>query len=143
MKNVYTSGTFDLFHIGHLRVLQRSAELGDRLVVGVSTDELVASYKQKPPIISLSERLEIIQSLRCVDQVVVQSSLFSQTLMTEQNISIMTIGSDWEGKDVPGLKWVHEHPTIELVYLPYTTHVSSTKIKQQILDGWQEDKATV
>lgn len=140
MRKVYTSGTYDLFHIGHLNVIRRSRELGDYLVVGVSTDELVASYKMRKPIIPYEERAEIIRALTGVDLVVRQEELFSQKLMSELDIDVMTIGDDWKGKHHPGLEWAINHPKIKMHFLPYTQSVSTTVIKQQIIDGWQEDQ---
>lgn len=140
MKKVYTSGTYDLFHIGHLNVIKASKALGDYLVVGVSTDELVQSYKKKKPIIPLEDRIEIIRHLDCVDEVVIQEELFSVDLMSRLGINLMTIGDDWKGKNHPGLQWAIDNPLIEMVFLPYTKTVSTTKLKQQIKNGWQEDK---
>ncbi|TMX34359.1 adenylyltransferase/cytidyltransferase family protein [Vibrio sp. Hep-1b-8] len=140
MKKVYTSGTYDLFHIGHLNVIKASKALGDYLVVGVSTDELVKSYKQQEPIISLADRIEIIRHLDCVDEVVVQEELFSVELMSSLDIDIMTIGDDWRNKSHPGLQWAIDNPSIEMVFLPYTQTVSTTQLKEKIRNGWQEDK---
>ncbi|MGR3636668.1 MAG: adenylyltransferase/cytidyltransferase family protein [Shimia sp.] len=140
MIRVYTSGTYDLFHIGHLNVIRRSRELGDYLVVGVSTDELVASYKMRKPIIPFEDRAEIIQALTGVDLVVRQEELFSPKLMSELDIDVMTIGDDWKGKYHPGLEWAQNHPKIEMAFLPYTQSVSTTELKKQIINGWQEDQ---
>jgi glycerol-3-phosphate cytidylyltransferase len=140
MKKVYTSGSYDLFHIGHLNVIKRSKLLGDYLVVGVSADELILSYKQQPPIIPLEDRMEIIRHLDCVDEVVVQEKLFSVELMTKLEINIMTIGDDWKEKSHPGLEWAKNNPDIEMVFLPYTKSVSTSLIKKNIKHGWQEDK---
>lgn len=140
MKKVYTSGTFDMFHIGHLNILRRSRALGDFLVVGVSTDELVASYKLSKPIIPYADRAAIISALREVDQVVMQEDLFSEKLMTELDIDIMTIGDDWKDKHHSGMEWVKNHPKIEMVYLPYTQSVSTTRIKEMVIEGWQVDQ---
>lgn len=140
VKKVYTSGTFDLFHIGHLNIIRKSRALGDYLIVGVSTDELVASYKQAKPIVPFEDRAEIIRALAGVDLVVRQEELFSQKLMSELDVDVMTIGDDWKDKHHPGLEWARNHPKIELVFFPYTTSVSTTKIKHDIRTGWQEDR---
>lgn len=141
MKKVYTSGTFDLFHIGHLNILRKSKELGSFLIVGVSTDELVASYKSASPIVPYKDRLDIIENLKCVDQVVKQENLFDIELMKQLEIDIMTIGSDWKDKHNENLQKIIDDPSIEVVFFPYTQHVSTTKIKEKIKDsGWQEDK---
>ena len=140
VKKVYTSGTFDLFHIGHLNIIRKSRALGDYLIVGVSTDELVASYKQSKPIVPFEDRAEIIRALAGVDLVVRQEELFSQKLMSELDVDVMTIGDDWKDKHHPGLEWARNNPKIELVFFPYTTSVSTTKIKHDIRTGWQEDR---
>lgn len=139
MRIVYTSGTYDLFHYGHLNVIKRSRALGDYLIVGVSTDELVASYKKHPPIIPFEQRAEIIRHLSCVDQVVTQRELFEQKLMQQLGVNVMTIGSDWKDKYNEGLEWARNSPDIEVVFLPYTKSISTTEIKQAIVSGWQED----
>lgn len=141
-KVVYTSGTFDLFHIGHLNVLKRSKELGDLLVVGVSTDELVESYKKSPPVISYEDRVAIIKNLKCVDLVVKQEVLTDPNLLVKYNVDVVTIGDDWKTKYLPGLEWAKKHG-LKVVYLPYTRGVSSTDIKKKISGGWQEDKKGV
>lgn len=141
MKKVYTSGTYDLFHVGHLNVIKKSKALGNYLVVGVSTDELVSSYKIAPPIIPFKDRVEIIKHLSCVDEVVEQSELFSVNLMSSLDIDIMTIGDDWKDKHHDGLQWAIDNPEIEMVFLPYTQSVSTTKIREKIKSGWQDDIA--
>jgi glycerol-3-phosphate cytidylyltransferase len=141
MRVVYTSGTFDLFHIGHLNIIRRSRALGDYLIVGVSTDELVASYKVRPPIVPYDDRAEIIRSLRFVHAVEKQERLFDYELMLSMGVNVMTIGSDWKDKRHPNLDHILDHTDIEVVFLPYTHRVSSTLIKEQIKNGWQVDRA--
>lgn len=140
MRIVYTSGTFDLFHIGHLNVIRKSKALGDYLIVGVSTDELVASYKRSAPVISYEDRAEIIRSLCFVNQVVKQEELFDIRMMKKHGVNIMTIGSDWKEKHDPNLEKLINDESIEVVFLPYTEAVSSTHIKDSICDNWQEDQ---
>ena len=141
MRIVYTSGTFDLFHIGHLNVLRRSKALGDYLIVGVSTDELVETYKVKSPIIPYENRAEIVRHLDIVDQVVTQETLFDRDLMKRLGATIMTIGSDWKEKENDGLTMIMDDPDIHVVFLPYTTSVSTTEIKEAIKEGgWQRDR---
>jgi len=140
MKIVYTSGTFDLFHIGHLNVIRKSKALGDYLIVGVSTDELVASYKKSAPVISYEDRAEIIRSLGFVNQVVMQENLFDIEMMKKHGVNVMSIGSDWQNKHEPNLDKVMSDDSIDVVFLPYTEAVSSSHIKNSICDNWQEDK---
>lgn len=139
MNIVYTSGTFDLFHIGHLNILRKSKALGEFLVVGVSTDELVASYKVSEPVIRYEDRAEIIRHIDFVNQVVKQESLFDYFLMQKLGVNKMTIGSDWKDKKNDNLSHIIEHTDIEVVFLPYTKDVSSTHIKNSIQKGWQVD----
>lgn len=139
MNIVYTSGTFDLFHIGHLNILRKSKALGDFLIVGVSTDELVASYKKSEPVINYEDRAEIIRHIDVVNQVVKQETLFDYRLMLKLGVSKMTIGSDWREKRNDNLQHIVENTNIEVVFLPYTRDVSSTHIKESIQSDWQED----
>lgn len=132
---VFTSGSFDLFHIGHLNILERSAALGDELIVGVSTDELIERYKGMPPIIPFEERFRIISSLKCVTKVVKQVKLTEVAQLQREQIDIVTIGDDWEGKYLEGLEWMHQQPGKKVVYFPYTSGISTTSIKKTIIDG--------
>lgn len=129
---VYTSGTWDLFHIGHLNLFKKSKELGDKLVVGVSTDELVRSYKKTPLIIPFEERMEIVKSCKYVDKVVKQVILSEIKQLKEINPDIITIGSDWKNKYLEGLEWFKKQPGKKVIYLPYTGHISSTEIKKRM-----------
>jgi glycerol-3-phosphate cytidylyltransferase len=130
---VFTSGSWDMFHVGHLNVLTRSRSLGDRLVVGVSTDELIADYKGSPPVIPFEERFEIIGNIKCVDLAVKQTILTEIRQLQEHEVDIVTIGDDWQGKYLQGLEWMKEHG--QVVYLPYTPGVSTTSIKRKIIDN--------
>jgi len=137
---VYTAGTWDMFHIGHLNIFKKSKELGTKLTVGVSTDELVASYKKAPPVISYKDRLEVVKSCKYVDEVVKQSKLMDINQLKEIKPDIITIGDDWKTKYLEGLEWAKNQPDIKVVYLQYTNSVSSTQIKDAIKSGWQVDK---
>lgn len=132
---VFTSGSFDLFHIGHLNILEKSAALGDELVVGVSTDELIAEYKGMKPIIPFEERIRIISSLKCVTKVVTQTKLTEIAQLEREEIDIVTIGDDWKGKYLEGLEWMKSQTGKSVVYFPYTEGVSTTSIKKKILES--------
>lgn len=136
-KIVFTAGTWDLFHIGHLNIIKKSKEFGDHLVVGVSTDELVMSYKKYKPFIPYNERLEIIQSIKYVDETVKQTKLIDINQLKKFNVDIVTIGDDWKNKYLEGLDWMKKQGK-EVVYLPYTDGVSSTTIKQWIMSRSHE-----
>jgi len=126
-RTVITFGTFDVFHVGHIRVLQRAAELGDRLVVGVSADALNIAKKGRAPVYTQDERMEIVSSLRCVDAVFVEESLEQKRdYIVEHGADVLVMGDDWTGK----FDWVSD--VCEVVYLPRTPSVSTTGIIEHI-----------
>ena len=135
---VFTSGSFDLFHIGHLNILEKSALLGDELIVGVSTDELIQHYKGMPPIIPFEQRMRIVSSIKCVTKVVKQVKLTEIAQLERENIDIVTIGDDWKDKYLEGLEWIKQHPGKRVVYFPYTPGVSTTGIKKRIIESTNE-----
>lgn len=132
---VFTSGSFDLFHVGHLNVLEKSAALGDELIVGVSTDELIFNYKGMKPIIPFEERIRIVSALSCVTKVVKQVKLTEIAQLKENDIDIVTIGDDWVGKYLEGLEWMKKQPNKSVVYFPYTKGISTSSIKKSIIDN--------
>ena len=131
MKTVYTSGTWDLFHVGHLNIFKRSKKLGDFLIVAVSTDELVESYKEIKPAIPYRQRVEIVKSIKYVDKVVKQTVLTDIRHLKKYNVDIVTIGSDWKKRHLDGLEWMKKHG--QVVYLDYTEGISATTIKEEII----------
>ena len=135
---VFTSGSFDLFHIGHLNILEKSALLGDELIVGVSTDELIQHYKGMPPIIPFEQRMRIVSSIKCVTKVVKQVKLTEIAQLERENIDIVTIGDDWKDKYLEGLGWIKQQPGKRVVYFPYTPGVSTTGIKKRIIESTNE-----
>lgn len=132
----YTSGVYDMFHIGHLNILKRAKERCEYLVVGVSTDELVMEYKNKTPVISYKDRAAIIASIRYVDKVVPQINMDKLSSVKEVNAEVIFVGDDWRGTT----KWdeiemeLSAH-SIDVVYLPHTEGISST-----ILTGQKEKR---
>ena len=126
-RTVITFGTFDVFHVGHVRVLQRAAELGDRLVVGVSADALNIAKMGRPPVFNQDERLEIISALKVVDEVFVEESLeLKRDYIVEHGADVLVMGDDWAGK----FDWVGD--VCEVVYLPRTPSVSTTGLIEHI-----------
>jgi glycerol-3-phosphate cytidylyltransferase len=126
-RTVITFGTFDVFHVGHIRVLQRAAALGDRLVVGVSADALNVAKKGRAPVYSQDERMEIVASLRVVDEVFVEESLEEKRdYILRYHADVLVMGDDWAGK----FDWVGD--VCEVVYLPRTPSVSTTGIIEHI-----------
>ena len=105
MTLVYTAGTFDLLHIGHVRIIRAAQGFGDRLIVGVSTDELVESYKGKKPVVPFDERLEMVRALRDVDAVVAQHDQDKFAAWERMRFDVWLVGDDWYGhpqrKDYP------------------------------------------
>lgn len=133
----YTTGVFDLFHIGHLNLLKNARSQCDKLIVGVYSDDIVASYKKSLPAIPHSERMEIVSAVRFVDQVV--SPAARDDKLAQYNLykfNIYFIGSDWKGSD----RWNKiendfREVGVRVLYLPYTTHISSAAIKKRIIQG--------
>jgi len=138
-KVVYTAGTWDLFHVGHLNILKKSRALGTKLIVGVSTDELVASYKKNFPIVPYEHRLELIKNCPYVDEVIKQNKkILGIEQLKSIGMDVLTIGDDWKGKYLEGLEWAKKQPNIDIIYLPYTKEVSSTHLKKKIKNEWKE-----
>jgi glycerol-3-phosphate cytidylyltransferase len=130
MKKIgYTTGVFDLFHIGHLNVLKRARLECDYLIVGITTDELSLSAKNKAPVIPFNERLEIVEAIKFVDEVVPQVNYDKIEAWNNLKFDRMFVGDDWKGTE----KWnliEKEFSTfgVEILYFPYTSHTSSTKL---------------
>ncbi|EPG3023803.1 pantoate--beta-alanine ligase [Escherichia coli] len=127
MRTVITFGTFDVLHIGHIKILERAKKYGDRLIVGVSSDALSFSKKQRYPVYPENERCEIIRSLQYVDDVFLEESLeLKGEYIKKYKADILIMGNDWEGKFDMFLK------ICEVIYLPRTEGVSTTKLITQI-----------
>lgn len=126
-KTVITFGTFDVFHVGHVRVLNRAAELGDRLVVGVSSDALNFAKKERYPVFTQEERMEIVRNVKVVDAVFVEESLeLKRDYVLEHEAQVLVMGDDWTGK------FDFLNDICEVVYLPRTPSVSTTAIIEHI-----------
>ena len=122
-RRVITFGTFDVFHVGHLRILERAKALGDYLVVGVSTDELNISKKSRAPVFDQEQRIEIIKALKCVDEVFFEESLsLKGSYIEEKHADILVMGDDWKGK------FDEFKELCEVVYLSRTPAISSTEV---------------
>jgi glycerol-3-phosphate cytidylyltransferase len=127
MKRIITFGTFDVLHIGHIKILKRARKLGNFLIVGVSSDELNASKKGRNPIYPQSSRLEIVESLRFVDHVFVEESLdLKRQYITQFNADTLVMGDDWQGK------FDDLNDCCEVIYLPRTPSISTTEIIEVI-----------
>ena len=133
MKIGYTTGVFDMFHVGHLNILRKAKAECDILIVGVSTDELVMSYKHKVPIIPFEQRKEIVAAIKYVDKVVTQSSRDKIKAYDDLHFDIMFVGNDWKG--TPFFDKIEEElrkRNVEISYFPYTEGVSSTILREKL-----------
>ncbi len=134
----YTAGVYDLFHIGHLNLLKNAKGLCDKLIVGVTVDDLV-EYKGKRSLIPFEDRIEIVRSIRYVDAAVPQYDMDKLTMCKKLGASILFVGDDWYGTE----KWKEYESNfaqcgIKIIYFPYTKGVSSTKITEALKNtrGW-------
>ena len=132
----YTSGVFDLFHVGHLNLLQRAKGQCEKLIVGVTAGDLVARRKGRFPVIPIEERMAIVEGLSCVDRVVVQETMDKMQAWERYRFNAMFVGDDWKGTPTWD-EWERRFEAIgvPIVYFPYTRHVSSTKIRKEIEAG--------
>ncbi len=129
----YTTGVYDMFHIGHLNILRRAKEQCDYLIVGVSTDELVLHDKNKRPVIPFENRCEIVKAIRYVDEVVPQVDKNKFEAWKKYHFNKMFVGSDWQG--TPQWKEFEKQfapVNVEIVYLPHTDGISSSILRDQM-----------
>ena len=127
MKNILTFGTFDVLHVGHLRILERARALGDRLVVGVSSDALNVEKKGRATVFDQAQRMEIVGALRCVDDVFLEESLEAKReYLLRHEARVLVMGNDWKGK------FDHFRDVCEVVYFERTPSVSTTAVIERI-----------
>jgi glycerol-3-phosphate cytidylyltransferase len=143
VSTVYTGGTFDLFHAGHVNFLRKCKEIAQTkhdegyVVVSLNSDEFIKKYKGKPPVINFDDRFEVLSACRYVDSVMVNyGGADSKPAIEEMQPDIIAIGSDWAKKDYYKQMqftqdWLDERD-ISLVYIPYTQGISSTEIKKRL-----------
>ncbi len=129
---VYTSGTFDMLHINHLKMIEYARALGDILIVGVNTDELVCSYKSQP-IIPFEERIALMKAIKGPDIVIPQRSLDHTDKVKKLNFDIFVVGDDWTGK-YDYLKDLG----VDVVYFPYGAGISSSNLKKKIYNNYKK-----
>ena len=136
----YTTGVFDMFHIGHLNILKQAKSRCDYLIVGVSTDDLVQSYKNKKPIIPFEERIEIVKAIKYVDEVVPQISMDKRQAWEKLRYDILFHGSDWKGSEMYNkvIKDLEE-VGVKVFFLPHTQGVSSTLLADVLYKIQNED----
>jgi choline-phosphate cytidylyltransferase/glycerol-3-phosphate cytidylyltransferase len=129
---VYTSGTFDMLHANHIKMLEYAKALGDILIVGVNTDELVESYKSQP-IIPFEERIALMKALKYPDIVIPQHSLDHADKVQKLNFDVFVVGDDWVGK----YDYLKEQG-VTVVYFPYGKGISSSNLKQRIYERYEK-----
>ena len=131
MKKIgYTTGVFDLFHIVHLNILKRARLECDYLIVGITTDELAMSIKGEKPFIPFEERMEIVESIKFVDEVVPQISYNKMEAWNKLKFDRMFVGDDWKGtKEWIQIEKDFSKYNVEIIYFSYTTHTSSTILR--------------
>ncbi|MFD7458360.1 MULTISPECIES: adenylyltransferase/cytidyltransferase family protein [unclassified Streptomyces] len=129
----YAPGVFDLFHVGHLNILRRARAHCDRLVAGVCSDDLVTHLKGRPPVVPLAERLEIVRSVRYVDDTFVATVDDKIEIWNEVRFDVIFKGDDWLGTEIwKALEAEFAKVGVEVVYFPYTAHTSSTLLRQAL-----------
>ena len=127
MRRVLTFGTFDVLHVGHVSLLERARALGDRLIVGVSSDALNQAKKGRKPVYPEGDRLKLIGALRCVDEVFVEESLeLKGEYLRRHRADVLVMGDDWAGR------FDEFRALCEVVYLPRTPSISTTEIIEVI-----------
>jgi choline-phosphate cytidylyltransferase len=130
VRTVITFGTFDVFHVGHLRIIERAASYGDRLVVGVSADALNRVKKNREPVFTEGERLAIVGALKAVDEVFVEESLeLKRHYIEKYSADVLVMGDDWAGR------FDELTDACEVVYLPRTPAISTTALIEKISNG--------
>ena len=128
----YTTGVYDMFHVGHLNLLKRAKETCDYLIVGVTTDELT-SYKNKKAVIPFEDRMQIVQAIRYVDEAVPQVNMDKMAAWEKYHFDAMFVGDDWKGTE----KWNRLEEDfrkvgVDIVYFEYTKKISSTMLREQL-----------
>lgn len=129
----FTAGAFDMFHVGHLNLLENAKKECDYLIVGVNTDELITTYKNKKAVVSLTERMRIVGAIRCVDEVIPVDTLDKVELWKKKKFDVVFIGSDWMGSE----RWNKTEKDlaeyeVKVHYLPYTTGTTSTLLREKL-----------
>ena len=132
----YTTGTFDLFHVGHLNILEKAKENCEYLIVGVSTDELVKEYKGESPVISFEDRIRIIRALKCVDKAIPQQTMNKLDVLEDIQYDVLFHGDDWKNTEMYNeIEEKLAEKNISCVYFPYTKSISTQSIKEKVKKG--------
>ncbi len=135
----YTTGVFDMFHIGHLNILRGAKEQCEYLIVGVSTDENVRHYKHKTPVIPYEQRKAIVEAIRYVDKVVPQENMNKFEAWRQLHFDVLFHGSDWKGSTMYNeVETLLSSVGCDIVYLPHTDGISSTLLTDKVNDSIEE-----
>lgn len=132
----FTAGAFDMFHIGHLNLIKNAKARCDYLIVGVNTDDLIATYKNKKAIVPLDERVQIVSALKYVDEVEVVDTLNKVEMWKRKNFDVVFIGDDWKGTE----RWNRTELELDkfcgakVIYLPYTKGTTSTLLREKLIE---------
>ncbi len=136
---VYAAGTWDMFHVGHLNILKSAKALGDILIVGVSTDNLILKYKGHHPLLSYEDRAAVVEACRYVDAVVPQRTLEKEEQLRKLDVDILVVGDDWWDQKVKGHDFMVKDDR-RVVYFPYTAGRSSSKLRKALKRFYDEQK---
>jgi len=136
---VYAAGAWDMFHVGHLNILRAAKALGDILIVGVSTDELILKYKGHHPLLSYEDRTAVVAACRYVDAVVPQRTLEKDEQLEKLDVDILVVGDDWWEQKVKGHDFMVKEGR-RVVYLPYTVGKSSTVLREALERFYKEQR---
>ena len=135
MKKIigFTAGAFDMFHVGHLNLIKNAKARCDYLIVGVNTDELIANYKHKKAVVPLDERLQIVEAIKYVDEVIPVETLDKEIIWKRKKFDVVFIGDDWKGT----ARWNETERAmkkygVKVTYLPYTTGTTSTLLREKL-----------
>lgn len=128
----YTTGVFDMFHIGHLNILKRAKAMCDYLIVGVSTDEVVQEYKHRNPVIPFDDRLAIVEAIKYVDKAIPQTTMDKMVAYKELHFDALFHGSDWkDSKMYDEIEKSFSAIGVDVVFLPHTDGISSSLIRDK------------
>lgn len=132
----YTTGVYDMFHVGHLNILKKAKEQCDYLIVGVTTDELCYKRKNKYPIINQNDRARIVKAIKYTNKVIFQTDMDKIKPVIDNNVDVVFVGSDWEGTP----QWIEyekqfKKVNCDVVYLPHTDGISSTILREKLQNG--------
>lgn len=129
----YTTGVFDMFHVGHLNIIEKAKEQCEYLIVGVSTDEVVQKYKNKTPVINFAQRKRIVEAIRYVDKVVPQTTMDKTVAWNELKFDAIFHGDDWKGTGYYNeCEQKLKELGVDVVFIPHTPGISSTEIIEKI-----------